>query len=99
MKKIFMFLMLICLVGCTEKIRSYVDEPQTLLRDPHFAEYNNNAKALERSYLDGKITYAVYLEKKKELDEKYEKEVKEREAGMHGESSGKLLERSPEKEF
>src|SRR3990167_8981090 len=99
MRKIFMFFILISLIGCTEKIRSYVDEPQTLLRDPHFAEYNEKAKALERTYLDGSITYAVYLEKKKELDEQYEKEVKSRESAMHGEIEERPMERALEKDY
>ena len=85
MKKIILFLMFTALVGCADTIRSYVEEPQTILRDPHYAQYQEDAKTLERSYLDGQITYAVYLERKKQLDDKYNKEVMERESMISGE--------------
>jgi len=62
-----------------------VEEPQSLLRDPHFAQYEEERQALEHAYLEGQITYVDYLQRKKELDEKYEKEVQDREAAISGE--------------
>ena len=48
------------------------------MQDAHFADYQEKLDALESDYLKKKITYADYLQKKKEIDEKYNKEVQER---------------------
>lgn len=80
-RNILFFLMIIGLMGCSvgqEKLETYLENPETILKDPHFAEYQANMDALESEYLAKKITYAEYLERKKELDEKYTKEVKDR---------------------
>lgn len=66
--------------GCA----AYEQEPiKTIMADPHFSKYQEEADALESSYLKKEITYADYLAQKKELDEKYNKEVKEREDILH----------------
>ncbi len=57
----------------------------SLLEDPHYMQYRQNLDALEREYLDKKIGYAEYLERKQNLDEKYQKEVVEREKIIHDE--------------
>ncbi len=76
------FFFMILLAGCTYKgqdLETYIDQPETILRDPHYASYQEQSDDLEKQYLDKKMTYADYLEKKKTLDDKYSKEVKQRE--------------------
>lgn len=68
--------------GCsygTEKIKQYVDDPKSLLEDPLSVSHQQAMDDLESSYLRKKITYAEYLEKKKELEEDYTREVQKRE--------------------
>ena len=83
MKKNILYLLIsIILGGCSvgqEKLETYLEEPEYFIKDPHFAEYQDNLNALESEYLGKKITYVEYLGRKKELDEKYAKEVQERE--------------------
>ncbi len=82
MKRIFLFLLILTgLTGCSvgqEKLETYLDNPETFIKDPHFAEYQANMDALESEYLAKKITYAEYIERKKELEDQYTKEVEER---------------------
>ena len=82
MKRNFLFFLILAgLTGCSvgqEKLETYLENPGTIIKDPHFAQYQQNLDSLESEYLAKKITYAEYLERKKELDEKYTKEVKER---------------------
>lgn len=68
------------LAGCADKIQSYIDEPKTFLKDPHFDNYKDGLEALESSYLKKEISYAEYLDKKEKLDNQYSKEVQAREA-------------------
>lgn len=63
-----MFLM----AGCTSQISDWV-------KDPHFAKHQEAMDELERSYLDKKISYSEYSQRKKELEYSYTREVKERE--------------------
>ncbi len=80
MKKIILVIGMLILVGCSagkEKIETYIDEPQTLLKDPTYTTYKEQSDALEKQYLRKKITYAQYVEQKKELEEKYAKEASE----------------------
>ena len=81
MKKIVIFMIVLFLGGCSatqERLTNYLDQPETILQDPHFADYKTKLDELESQYLHKKITYASYLEQKKELDDTYAKEVKER---------------------
>lgn len=73
----------IALVGCSsgkEKLETYLDNPATLIEDPHYASYEEKASALEHQYLAKEITFADYQERKKELEKKYTAEVQRREA-------------------
>ena len=83
-KNYFMFFALVMFMGCTYKgqqdVETYLDEPATILRDPHFANYEQARDHLESEYLQKKISYADYLEKKKVLDDQYSKEVQTRDA-------------------
>ena len=67
--------------GCTytgQNPQTYIDEPETILQDPHYGSYQQQSDDLERQYLEKKITYADYLEQKKALDDQYSKDVKKR---------------------
>ena len=89
MKKWLLFVLLTVFMGCeygAEKVRTYIDEPQTLIQDPHFMGYQEKMDALESSYLRKEMTYAEYLEQKKQLEEDYSREVQKRRETI--ESSG-----------
>ncbi len=78
---IFLTLALVSVLGCAsgeQRLEGYLQQPETFLKDPHFTSYKEKLDALESDFLKKKITYAEYLDKKKELDETYAKEVQER---------------------
>ncbi len=83
-QKHLLIVLTVLLVGCAYKgqqaLETYIDEPETILRDPHFTNYQEASDHLESEYLKKTITYAEYVEKKKELDDKYAKEVHERDS-------------------
>jgi len=68
---------MIVIFGCSYG-QNYLKNPSSFIRDPHFTEYKNNRDDLESSYLSKEITYAEYIEQKEKIDEKYSKEVQER---------------------
>ena len=76
MKKrgIIVYLLFISLMGC-----QYLEDPKSFFRDPHFTAYQEKRDALEREYLQKKISYDEYYNRRNELDEQYSKEVQERE--------------------
>lgn len=80
MKNITILFFLFCVCGCTSLD---ADKVNTWVTDSHYARYQEKINALEKNYLEEKITYSRFLEKKKELDEQYDFEVKEREQRMH----------------
>ena len=77
MKNIFIVLALLFLAGCAERLESLMDDPGTILQDPGFANYQQKLDDLEKLYLDKKITYAEYLERKKKIDDDYAQETQE----------------------
>lgn len=79
MNKVILSIFLLLAAGC-----SYLDEPGKLLKDQHYVAYQEKLSALESSYLKNEMTYAEYLEKKKEIDDMYGKEVKDRAAAIEG---------------
>ena len=79
MKRITVLCLVLGLMGCAEKLQNIIDEPTTLLADPHYANYQQKMDQLEHDYLQKKISYATYVEEKKRLDDKYSSEVRERE--------------------
>ncbi|GEM_PF-987398 len=87
-KKMILLFLAAVLVGCTyageRELRDYIDEPSTIVQDPHFGNYKDKLDALEKEYLEKKITYAQYLEQKTTLDDQYSKEVKERNEKIMG---------------
>jgi len=81
MKKILLILGMIILAGCSYSDTSFqdvVDDPALLLKDPHFANHQEQLDELESSYLRKEISYAQYLEEKKRLNNTYDREVKHR---------------------
>ena len=81
-KYVPLFLILL-LAGCVyegKPLGHYIENPGSLMEDPHFAEYQKKRDVLESEYLQKKITYAEYMESKNKLDEKYAQEVQERNA-------------------
>lgn len=76
-KKCLLLFCALALFGCTYG-QNYLENPETLIRDPHFADYQEKRDDLERQYLRKEITYAEYVEQKDQLDEKYDREVQER---------------------
>ena len=77
MKKSLVLLCALMIFGCSYG-QEYLENPKSFIRDPHFTEYKKNRDDLERSYLRKEITYAEYIEQKDKMDEKYSKEVQER---------------------
>ncbi len=86
MKKIIVFILICLCAGCSYGTKLGAK----LIKDPHYAEYQEQAGELERTYLDGKMTYPEYLEKKKQLDDKYAQEVQEREETIHQQPQGEI---------
>jgi len=85
MKNIIFILLSIFVVGCSyegKNVTEYLDDPGSIIKDPHFAAYKEERDALESQYLHGQIEYSDYKEKVDVLDQKYNKEVEERNAKM-----------------
>ena len=88
-KKMILVFLTSMLVGCTyageRKLSDYINEPATIVQDPHFANYKEKLDGVEKEYLGKKITYAQYLEQKTALDDQYNKEVAQRNQKIMGE--------------
>jgi hypothetical protein len=81
MKRFLMVIFALVIGGCsygTEKIKGYVEDPKTILEDPVSVNHQQAMDDLESSYLQKKITYAEYLEKKKQLEDDYQKQAQGR---------------------
>ena len=81
MKKTIALLLVLLCAGCTyegKTFEDYMDDPGSILKDPHYGSYQEKRDALESQYLHKKITYPEYQEKLKALDDKYSQEVEER---------------------
>ena len=76
-KKSLLLFCVLALAGCSYG-QNYLENPETLIRDPHFADYKDKRDNLERQYLRKEITYVEYIEGKDRLDEKYDREVQAR---------------------
>ncbi len=80
MKKIIGFSLILFLAGCS----SYeVEKVESFVKDPHYAQHQQALDEIEHQYLQKQISYIDYQEKKKELEENYDKEVKMREEKIH----------------
>lgn len=81
MKRLGIVLAFVFLAGCqysSERIKTYIDDPKTILEDPLSVEHQEAIDALERDYLQKKITYADYLDGKRQLEEDYSRGVQGR---------------------
>ena len=76
MNKGILLLLVLVFLGCSS---SPTEQFKTLVSDPHYAQYKQKLDDLEHQQLSGAIGYAEYLERKKQIDEDYTKEVQERE--------------------
>lgn len=88
MKKFFLVLAVVLATGCSypkHNFESYVDNPGEILKDPHYADYREKMDALESSYLQKKITYVEYQDKKKDLEDQYTDQVNKRNEVIYGE--------------
>ena len=79
MNKMIVGFVFLLAAGC-----SYLYDPKTILQDPHYAAYQEKLETLESAYLNNEMTYAEYLEKKKDIDDMYGKEVRDRAAAIEG---------------
>ncbi len=77
LKKNLLLLCVLFVVGCSYG-KEYLENPDTFIRDPHFTSYKKDLGTLESSYLKKEITYAEYVEEKDKIDQRYAKEVQER---------------------
>ena len=83
MNKWLVVLLPILVIGCAyegKSLQSYIDNPGSIVEDPHFADYQEHRDSLESRYLSKEITYAEYKQELEVLDRKYDKEVEQREA-------------------
>lgn len=78
-KNVAFCFILVMFLGCSYNIEKVITDPVSILRDPHYAQYQKALDELESEYLQKNITYAEYLEKKNQLEEDYTREVQERE--------------------
>ena len=88
MKRFLLIAAIVLASGCAyekHNFESYVDHPGTIIKDPHYADYQEKMDALESSYLQKKISYAEYQDKKKELEDQYTGEVNKRNEVIYGE--------------
>ena len=82
MKKYAVIFLGLLLVGCSyegKNLESYVNDPASIIQDPHFGDYKEKRDAIESQYLRKEISYADYTKQVQELDDKYNQEVKIRE--------------------
>ena len=83
MKYLLLFIFLFS--GCAYEgpgLRQYLEDPRSIIKDPHFTEYQENRDNLEHLYLTDQITYADYVKQVDELESTYTKEVNERNAKL-----------------
>ncbi len=81
LKKGILLILSFVVMGCAtdgKHLDDYLNNPQLILKDPHFMAYEDQRAIFEHQYLHGQMIYADFVEKMKALDAKYLKEVKER---------------------
>jgi hypothetical protein len=83
MKRAIFCILFLSVFGCTyegKPLSEYFEDPRSIIRDPHFADYKKKRDNLESQYLSDEITYADYKEQMDTIDKKYAKEIKLRDA-------------------
>lgn len=73
MKRYAMVVALIFIVGCTA-----AEPVENIIRDKEFTSYRETLDQLESDYLQKKISYADYLEKKKNVENNYQQQIDSR---------------------
>ncbi len=79
MKRLAGLILVLFVTGCSFGVQNM----ESLMKDPHYAQYQQSIDRLEHEYLQKQISYTEYQEKKKELEDTYAKEVKMREEKIH----------------
>lgn len=85
--KYFILLLIVMLAGCAyegKRLGEYLVDPKSVIKDPHFTEYQEKRDQLEKNYLAKKISYADYVDAVKDLDAQYAREVSERDQKISG---------------
>ncbi len=81
MKKYLFLFCIFALIGCNyggEGFQSYLEDPRSLIKDPHYKHYKEKRDSLESAYLNKEISYVDYTERMKTLDNAYTVEVENR---------------------
>lgn len=85
MKHFIMWVGILIAAGCT------TESPMThIIRDKEFSQYQSTLDQLESEYLRKEISYADYLEKKKYVENSYQKQVDTRRTTIQDASSIRL---------
>lgn len=82
-----LMILIISVIGCSygqERVELMLDNPPGVLEDSLYADTEEKLEALESQYLSQQIPYAEYMEKKGELDGRYQREVDRRSAIVEG---------------
>ena len=83
MKRLGFLFIIAILVGCSYTLEDYVDSPKTILEDPLSVKREEDLANLERKYLNKAITYDEYLKRKRQIEDKFAKDVQGRESSIH----------------
>lgn len=85
MKRITALCLMLLIFGC-----SYgTHEIKTLVTDQQYVDYKGKLDSVEKSYLNGEITYAQYLNKKAQIQDDYDRVIKDRQEKIHNDTMGR----------
>ena len=78
MNKMLSFCLVFFVLGCTQRLQTYVDDPKTIFQDPLTVNHQDALDKLESRYLRKEMTYAEYLDRKKQMENDYAEKVQVR---------------------
>ena len=78
MKKLLKLCLVIFVLGCAQRLQTYVNDPKMIFQDPLTVNHQEALDKLESQYLHKKMTYAEYLDRKKQMEEDYAGKVQMR---------------------
>ncbi len=87
MNKAALVVVVMVFLGCSygkQHVESMLDNPPAILEDSLYADIEASLEELEGRYLRQEISYAQYLEKKKELENRYKYEADRRSIIIEG---------------